>query len=168
MFEVRKAESSDAIEIAEMANKSIERKTWLYTIETNYDDKKLNDLKEEISSSKSKKRFFVAADISQKKIVGVSSYSFSKNPRIKHKINLSMGVHPDYVGQGIGTKLYEFALEDAKKSGFKKVQGEIVTKNTASLNLAKKFGFEIEGVRKKDFLTEEGNYMDSYIVGKIL
>jgi RimJ/RimL family protein N-acetyltransferase len=87
---------------------------------------------------------------------------------MRHRVDYGLGVHPDYFGRGIGTKLLKFVLDDAKKSGFKRIEGEIAIKNKASWKMALKCGFKIEGIKKKAMLMDDGKYIDTYIVGKIL
>lgn len=79
-----------------------------------------------------------------------------------------MGIHPDFTGQRLGTKLLNFALEDAKKKGFKRAEAEMAVKNIGSWKMALKCGFKIEGTKKKALLTDDEKYIDTYIVGKIL
>ena len=70
--------------------------------------------------------------------------------------------------KGVGTKLLRTALQFAKKKGFKRAEAEMAIKNKGSVKLAKKLGFKIEGTKKKALLTDDGKYIDTYIVGKIL
>lgn len=52
---------------------------------------------------------------------------------------------------------------------FKKLaEAEIAIKNVASWKMALRCGFNIEGTKKKALLTDDGKYIDTYIVGKIL
>lgn len=59
------------------------------------------------------------------------------------------------------------ALEFAKKKGFKRAEAEMAIKNKSSWKLAKKCGFKIEGIKKKALLTDDGRYIDTYVVGKV-
>ena len=88
--------------------------------------------------------------------------------RLRHRGELGWGVHPDYQGKGIATKMLTEALKFAKKKGFKRAEAEMAIENKASWKLALRCGFKIEGTKKKAMLTDDGRYIDTYIVGKIL
>ena len=104
----------------------------------------------------------------KQKIVAHIGYHFKKSGRDRHVIDLGWIVHPDYEGQGIGSKMLKSILEDAKKRGFKRAEAEMAIKNIGSWKIALKNGFKIEGIKKKALLTDDGEYIDTYIVGKIL
>jgi len=52
--------------------------------------------------------------------------------------------------------------------GFKRAEAEIAVPNKASVKIAQKTGFKIEGRKEKSFLLDNGKYVDGYIVGKVL
>ena len=110
----------------------------------------------------------IPVDKLKQKIVAHIGYHFKKSGRDRHVIDLGWIVHPDYEGQGIGSKMLKSILEDAKKRGFKRAEAEMAIKNIGSWKIALKNGFKIEGIKKKALLTDDGEYIDTYIVGKIL
>ena len=77
-------------------------------------------------------------------------------------------VHPDYTGKGIATALLKGVIQEARKRGIKRIEAEAALENKASVNLAKRCGFKIEGKRKKGLLTDNWRYIDTYLFGKIL
>ena len=81
---------------------------------------------------------------------------------------MGWGVHPEYQGKGIGTKLLKESLKYAKKKGFKRAEAEMAIENKGSWKMALKNGFKIEGKKEKALLTDDGRYIDTYIVGRIL
>lgn len=66
-----------------------------------------------------------------------------------HSGGLGMGVHKDYRGQGIGTRLLNATLEAAKEYGLERVELEVYTSNTRAMKLYAKRGFLTEGVKRK-------------------
>jgi RimJ/RimL family protein N-acetyltransferase len=101
-------------------------------------------------------------------IVGVSSLSCNTRGRTRHRGGLGWTVHPAYSRRGIGTKLVRAVLREAKRRKFKKVEAEVATENAASVQLAKKLRFKIEGRKKAGLLLDNGRYADTYLFGKIL
>jgi RimJ/RimL family protein N-acetyltransferase len=93
---------------------------------------------------------------------------FRRTGRLRHRADVGWSVHPDYQKQGIGTKLLKHTLDFAKKKGLKRVEAEMAIKNKGSWKLALKLGFKIEGTKKKGLLTDDGKYIDTYFVGKLL
>ena len=167
MIKIRKAKLGDEIGISQMVKAGLKRNTWKYTGTNKYTKKKLENLRNSLSA-KSTSRHFVAIDSKTNQIVGSSSYEFRRVGRLRHRVELGWGVHPDFAGQGLGTKLLNFALEDAKKKGFRRAEAEMAIKNIGSWKMALKCGFKIEGTKKKALLTDEGKCIDTYIVGKLL
>jgi RimJ/RimL family protein N-acetyltransferase len=168
MIQIRKAKLGNEIGISQMVKAGLKKNTWLYTGTNKYTKKKLENLRNSLSAKNSTSRHFIAVDSKTKKIVGSISYEFRKVGRIRHRIDFGWGVHPDYTGQGIGTNLLNFALNDVKKKGFKRAEAEMAIKNIGSWKMALKCGFKIEGTKKKALLTDDNEYIDTYIVGKIL
>lgn len=66
----------------------------------------------------------------------------------------NIAVHPDYRGQGIGEALVKSLIGIAKEHNVVRITLEVRPTNTAALNLYKKFGFKVEGLRK-------GYYVDT-------
>ena len=66
-----------------------------------------------------------------------------------HVGHLGMGVHPDFRGQGIGQKLMESALAQARTLGLEKIELQVFTANVPAMKLYKKLGFIEEGLRKR-------------------
>jgi putative acetyltransferase len=164
---IRRAKLGDEKGIIEMQKEGLKRKNWIYTGSNSASKKRLNKLRESFKSKSPDSYSFVAIDKTRNKIVGSTIFSFKKKGRIRHRIDLGWGVHPDYQGKGIGTRLLKTALEFAKKKGFKRAEAEMAVKNKSSWKLAKKCGFKIEGIKKKALLTDEGKYVDTYVVGKV-
>ncbi len=63
-----------------------------------------------------------------------------------HVGNAAYMVSPDATGKGVGKRMAEYSLEEAKRLGFTAMQFNFVVKsNTVAVNLWKSVGFEIIG-----------------------
>ncbi|MDI6737631.1 MAG: GNAT family protein [Nanoarchaeota archaeon] len=164
---IRKAKKGDEIGIRNMIRYALSIKAWPYVAMIKYTKKKFGQLKKAIFS-KQDIVFFVAEDTEKKKIAGVSNYSFRKGSRLRHSIDMGWSIHPYYIQKGIGTRLLNAILEHAKKNGYKRAEAEAAVENKASVKLALRCGFKIEGRKKKALLLDDGRMIDTYVFGKLL
>ncbi|MBC7813015.1 MAG: GNAT family N-acetyltransferase, partial [Burkholderiales bacterium] len=65
-----------------------------------------------------------------------------------HVGHLGMGVLASYRGRGIGKRLMLDAIADARSKGIERVELEVYASNKPAIELYKKVGFEIEGVKR--------------------
>lgn len=165
---IRKAKLGDEQGIVNLMKEGLRRKNWLYTGANHVSKDRLEKVKKQLSTKLNERYSFVAIDRKTGKIVGLTHASFKRSGRTRHRIDCGWSLHPDYQGKGIGTKMLNYMLDYAKKKGFKRAEAEMAIVNKASWKLALKCGFKIEGTKKKALLTDDGKYVDTYIVGKIL
>ena len=165
---IRRAKKGDESGIARMIKESIKRKAWAYTGMVKYTKQKFQQMKKMLASKSKTVIVFVADDRINKRIAGSSNYSFHRIGRLRHRVDIGWSVHPDYMQKGIGTRLLNAALEDAKKKGYKRAEAEAAVENKASVKLALKCGFKIEGRKRKALLLDDGRMVDTYVFGKVL
>ena len=60
----------------------------------------------------------------------------------------NIAVHTDYRGQGIGNAIVKSLIKIAKENNAIRMTLEVRTTNTAAIDLYKKYGFEVAGLRK--------------------
>lgn len=60
----------------------------------------------------------------------------------------TIAVDKDYKNMGIGTALLNHLIDTCKDKGITQIWLEVSTKNEPAINLYKKFGFKLMGVRK--------------------
>lgn len=110
---------------------------------------------------------FVAVD-GKNRVLGSCGFVARARGRTKHRGELGWVVRHEYVGRGIATRLVEAVLAEAKRRGFKRVEAEIAVENVASIRLARRFGFRLEGRRRAGIALDTGRYMDTYLFGRVL
>jgi ribosomal protein S18 acetylase RimI-like enzyme len=105
-------------------------------------------------------------------IAGMIRCDGGSSPFDAHTITISINVLSDYRGQGLGSALIRHALEWAKEQGFiRRVQLEVIARNTGAIRLYERLGFETEGVRRNAYrLTDEADqpFQDSFIMAYYL
>jgi RimJ/RimL family protein N-acetyltransferase len=84
-----------------------------------------------------------------------------------HVGEIGISILKDHRGVGIGTAMMDFLVKWAREKGLEKLSLSTFSTNVRAINLFKKFGFEIEGVKKKQFKIR-GEYADEVIMGMLL
>lgn len=102
-------------------------------------------------------------------IVGIGTISSNnKKKKSKHVGVLGIVISKAYCNIGLGAIMMEQLVEWGKSTNItKKISLTVRKDNTRALALYEKFGFEVEGILKKETLIE-GNYFDSVVMGLII
>lgn len=100
-------------------------------------------------------------------IIGFLSAEGGAAKKNRHSVYIVIGILQQHTGKKIGTKLFETLIDWAKKSQITKLELTVMIPNEHAVNLYKKMGFEIEGI-KKCSMYMSGIYIDEYYMGKIL
>lgn len=166
---IRRARLGDAKNIAECFYASCEglcKKCYNKYLcnDTLYSEKKIATLDKRLGTKNH--LMLVATDSS--KIVGFASLVGNSTEKTRHRAECGWFVSIGHSRQGIATRLVDKLIKEAKKSGLRKLEAEAAVENIASVNLAKKLGFEIEGKKKAGMLLDDGKFVDTYILGKVL
>lgn len=106
------------------------------------------------------------------KIAGLVKMTGSGSPKTSHTVALSLNVHPDYRGAGFGSALLRHALSWAyDQESIRRVELDVLTRNEGALRLYQRFGFQVEGRRRKAYyLFDESDdaYVDVYVMAALL
>lgn len=100
--------------------------------------------------------------------IGYIKLKIDSEIRRKHKGVISIAVDKNYHGKGVGSKLFE-AIIDLSKNWLmlKKLELTVLKNNEKAIALYERFGFELEGVLKKDTVVN-GIYEDVVFMGRLL
>ena len=102
------------------------------------------------------------------KILGwVSITPISSREVYKGVGEVSVYVHPHAKGKGVATQLLQHLIEQAKLSGYWMLQASIFEVNTASIQLHKKVGFHVVGIRK-GIAKKNGQWTNTILMDKHL
>jgi RimJ/RimL family protein N-acetyltransferase len=165
---IREAEPSDAAQIIAYMNRLSEEPNSNIEIspgEFNHTvDEEASFLAEFAAAGNS---IFLVAEVDGK-LVGLLNCKGSHRKAIRHAVTLGMSVDKAYRGQGIGSQLMAHAIEWAKGTGIvTRIELALFERNQIALRLYQKFGFEIEGKRRKAGF-REGEYHDGLIMALLL
>lgn len=102
-------------------------------------------------------------------VIGVLNIAGSSFTRTEHIGDLFIAVRKPYWGQGIGQVLMEEAISWAQHSGIiRRLELTVQKRNEKAVYLYQKFGFEIEGLKKRGAKTKKGEFLDVYLMGRLI
>ena len=99
-------------------------------------------------------------------IIGFSRCEGNQLKRMSHKVEFGVCVLKDFWGYGIGTNLLKETIRWADTNEIKKITLNVLETNEKAMMLYKNYGFEEEGLLKKDKLLSDGNYYNTVIMGR--
>ena len=102
-------------------------------------------------------------------IIGMLDFSNGHRQRISHTGEFGMSVEKTMRDQGIGSLLVSAAIDwSSTNKTLEKIGLSVHSNNERAIALYKKMGFEIEGVRKRDLKYENGQYIDTIVMGRFV
>ncbi|MFD1387303.1 GNAT family N-acetyltransferase [Oceanobacillus oncorhynchi subsp. oncorhynchi] len=119
------------------------------------------------NDAESTNNLFLAAEIDGE-IVGFSRCVGSTLKRTCHQVEFGVCVLQAYWGYAIGQNLLKESIHWAKLNEIKKITLGVIETNDKAIKLYIKYGFEIEGILKKDKRLADGNYYHTLLMGKFI
>ncbi|ASQ47056.1 GNAT family N-acetyltransferase [Legionella clemsonensis] len=113
----------------------------------------------------SKSAIFLAFDrkLKEEPIVGFLCLDAFKNKRKCHIATVGIGILKSHYSKGIANQLGTKVIEHAKKNQLTRIEAHIAACNQKSIQLAEKFGFVIEG-RKRKAIKLLDDYQDEFLM----
>lgn len=102
------------------------------------------------------------------RIVGFSRCEGSSLRRQAHIVEFGICILQAYWGYGIGRNLLNKTIEWADASQIKKITLKVLETNNKAISLYEKFGFQIEGILRKDKFLSDGNYYNTVVMGRVI
>lgn len=87
--------------------------------------------------------------------------------RKRHSAYLALGVHSDYRRQGIAGRLMDDVINEAEKTGIRRLELTVIKQNVNAKELYEKKGFKVEG-EKVASLKIAGEYINEYYMYKLM
>ena len=103
-----------------------------------------------ISSIKSGRQIIMVAATKNGLIGHIGAFwRRGQGSRLKHCMNVGLGVAKDFWGMGVGNALMDAVEEKAKNLGVVRMELEVMQHNAAAIALYQKRGYLIEGTKQK-------------------
>lgn len=120
------------------------------------------DYIERVNSMNNSKNVLI---IIENEIVGIASITSVQKERMKHNGTLGISLRKKYWGIGLGSDIMAYLIEWAKSNKItKKINLLVREDNIRGVKLYEKFGFEKEGLLKKDICVN-GIYYNTIAMG---
>jgi len=107
---------------------------------------------------------FVALD--GERVVGWADIFPDWAHAVAHRGHVGMGVHADFRGRGLGTRLLGACLAKATAQGMTRIELEVRADNTPAIGLYRKLGFTEEG-RLRRAMCFDGAYFDTLLMARL-
>ncbi|MHB8063600.1 MAG: GNAT family N-acetyltransferase [Ruminiclostridium sp.] len=104
--------------------------------------------------------------VTNNSVVGFSRCEGNSLKRFSHKVEFGVCVLKEYWGYGIGKNLLRESVSWADSNKINKMTLNVMETNEKAIQLYKKFGFEVEGILKRDKLLSDGKYYSTIVMGR--
>ena len=101
-------------------------------------------------------------------VVGHLQISIGTSPRFREMGDLFIYLHQEYQNVGLGAALMNQAITLARERRLHRVELTVVADNHRAIRLYEKVGFQREGLKRENYLGEDGKYHDEIIMGILL
>ncbi|MFJ7725325.1 GNAT family N-acetyltransferase [Neobacillus sp. NPDC097160] len=115
--------------------------------------------------TESMNNLFLVAEINGR-IIGFSRCEGNKLKRTSHKVEFGVCVLKEFWGYRIGQNLLKESIQWAEANGIKKITLNVLETNDKAIKLYQKYGFEVEGILKRDKVLSDGNYYNTILMGR--
>jgi RimJ/RimL family protein N-acetyltransferase len=102
------------------------------------------------------------------KVVGHLQISLAANARFRGTGDLFIYLHQDFQNAGLGAALMKEGIALARARRVHRVELTVVAENHRAIRLYEKVGFQREGLKRENYLAEDGKYHDEIEMGILL
>jgi RimJ/RimL family protein N-acetyltransferase len=166
MMNIREIQVNDAKNFSELL-KNVDAQSPFMLYEEGERSTSNEKEKKRIVTMLEKKNAIIFVVESDQKLIGYVASIRGNTKRNKHVAYVVIGLLQQYRGKGIGRKLFNKLDEWAVNNTISRLELTVVTKNDTAVNLYKKCGFEIEGIKRKAFKWNN-TYIDEYYMAKLI
>jgi RimJ/RimL family protein N-acetyltransferase len=100
--------------------------------------------------------------------VGHLQIMLATNARFRGTGELFIYLHQDFQNVGLGTALMSEGIALARARGMHRLELTVVADNQRAIRLYEKVGFQREGLKRENYLGEDGKYHDEVEMGILL
>lgn len=161
----KKIQKSDGEKYLKLMKK-LDQETSFMLYEPNERKTTIKEMEKKIEKINATDGFIIGAETDDN-LMGFIAASRIPLKKVKHRVHIVVGVLKEESGKGIGTRLFEKLIVWTKNNEISRLELTEMMHNEKAINLYKKIGFEIEGIKKNSLIIDE-NFVDEYYMGMIL
>lgn len=166
---IRQANKSDISAITKLNRRAAETPNGVARTPAEIDEESVGIF---VENALKKGLIFVAENPSNSQELIAEIHCWKHDPLcFKHVFgNLTIVVHPDFQGRGVGRKIFSHLLDEVRNNHPEIVRVELTVRqnNVGAQKLYKSLGFEIEGVMRKRILDADGKLGGDLMMGLVL
>lgn len=88
--------------------------------------------------------------------------------RYAHRCEVAIALYKEYCGMGIGQQMLNAVLDAARQTGYEQAELEVISDNSAAIDLYEKLGFVKYGELPNNMKYADGRYANAYWMMKKL
>lgn len=88
--------------------------------------------------------------------------------KYRHRAYMGVSIQEAYCGSGLGSRMLEIAIRQAKENGFEQMELGVFSDNVRAMGLYEKFGFQKFGMTPRAYKLKDGSYRDEIIMVRFL
>lgn len=166
--QIRSADLADAAQILGLSRSVIAEEIFGLTTTEEFNISLEDEQKWILLHSQDPNALILVATV-EDKIVGLLNFASSPRKRTSHTGEFGMSVAEPFRSQRVGSALLAALLEWASANPkIEKVTLQVHGNNNHALELYRKFGFEVEGVKIRDLKYGPNAYVDSVIMARFI
>lgn len=105
----------------------------------------------------------------EEKLVAIASVHTKKEVRLSHISEVGIAVLEEFWGLGLGSILMEELLDFVRQTPeIRRLELTVQKRNQRAIHLYEKFGFLSEAVMPRGAVDEEGQFLDVYLMSKLI
>jgi RimJ/RimL family protein N-acetyltransferase len=166
MINIREITVSDAAAFLEMC-KAIDIETKFMMLEPGERTLGVDGQRERILGLLERDNATLLVAEAEEQLVGYIFADGGRYRRNRHCAHVVIGIRAAFTGQGIGRLLFDELFGWAYTHGLSRLELTVMAHNERGINLYKKMGFEVEGVRRRSLFVD-GAFVDEYAMSKLL
>jgi len=163
LLTVREAMVSDTGSLIKYVKQVADETNYL-TFDSSEFNKTISQEAEIIQASLDSPNHLFLVALLEEQIIGILTLGGSHKRRLRHVVDFGVSVLKDHWGKGVGNHLIQTMISWGQNNPVvKKISLKVQCANHAAISLYEKYGFEQEGLIKRDFFIDD-QYMDTYLM----
>ena len=159
-FAVRRAEESDAAKIIELRQALLTETSFMLWEPGEFEESVEEEAKRISRLNGRDNCLMILAELDGQAIGNLTAYG-GETRRNRHRASLAVGVVQAHWGKGVATAMIEHVLQWSRENRLLRVEQTVHTSNHRAIEVYKRCGFKVEGVRESSLLVD-GKYVDEY------